>query len=109
MLSVSGTRITLTKGDSARIGISITTKSGETYTPKTGDQIRFYLKRDIKASNVMLEKEIDISDMLLNLRPDDTKQLATGNYVYDIELTKTNGDVDTFINAAQLTILAEVG
>lgn len=108
VLSVKKTSISLTRGDSARIGIKITTASGEPYIPQEGDKIRFYLKKDVD-SILALEKEISIDDMILNLRPEETKRLSVGDYIYDVELTKSNGDVDTFINCASLTIKAEVG
>ncbi len=109
MLKVEGTAIELTQGDSARIGISLTTKSGDSYTPQEGDVIRFYLKQNLKAAQTILDKEISASVMQLELTAAETKKLQPAQYVYDLELTKANGDVDTFINAAKLTIKAEVG
>ncbi|WP_305178742.1 hypothetical protein [Faecalibaculum rodentium] len=109
MLKVEGTTIRLTQGDSARIGITITTKSGEAYVPATGDVIHFYLKQNIKAAQTTIDKEVSTAVMQLELTADETKKLVPGQYVYDLELTKASGDVDTFINAAKLYIDAEVG
>jgi hypothetical protein len=46
--------------------------------------------------------------MILHLEPDDTKGLGFGEYVYDVELTFANGDVDTFINNARFSLVPEV-
>jgi hypothetical protein len=46
--------------------------------------------------------------MLLVIYPEDTKELEFGSYVYDIQLTKANGDIDTFITASKFKITAEV-
>lgn len=52
--------------------------------------------------------DIPIDTMKLAIKPEDTKNLAFGKYVYDIELTKANGEVDTFITKAVFKITEEV-
>ena len=56
----------------------------------------------------MIYRAIPIDTMLLVLYPTDTQTLEFGTYVYDIQLTKANGDVDTFITASKFKITAEV-
>jgi hypothetical protein len=46
--------------------------------------------------------------MELVINPEDTKNLAFSSYVYDIELTKEDGTVDTFIDRAKIKITEEV-
>ena len=46
--------------------------------------------------------------MILVIEPEDTKPFAFGKYVYDIELTKVTGEVDTFITKATLKLTEEV-
>lgn len=69
----------------------------EPYTPVNGDKVRFALKQSYSSSKVLIRKNIPIDTLVLHLVPSDTKKLAFGNYVYDIEITFANGDVDTFI------------
>ena len=69
----------------------------EPYTPVNGDRVRFALKQNYSSSKVLIHKSIPIDTLVLHLVPSDTKKLAFGNYVYDIEITFANGDVDTFI------------
>lgn len=53
-------------------------------------------------------KDIPIDTMMLTLEPQDTADLNFGKYVYDIQLTKANGKVDTFISKAILKLSEEV-
>ena len=69
----------------------------EPYTPTDGDRVRFALKQSYSSSKVLIHKDIPNDTLVLHLAPSDTKKLAFGNYVYDIEITFANGDVDTFI------------
>lgn len=47
--------------------------------------------------------------MKLILDPADTKPLSFGKYVYDIQLTKSTGEVDTFITKGTMKLTEEVG
>ena len=120
MYSISGTSITLTRGDSFNATIEVMQKSGSTYVPyefQPNDKLMFYLKH--KAMNAaktnyidrqpLITKNINTDSKLLSLLPEDTKGLAFGDYVYDIELTFEDGSVDTFINNASLVLVPEVG
>ena len=100
--------IYLTRGDTFKAVVSITYPDGSVYTPKEGDKVRFALKETIDDEECLIWRDIPIDTMLLILYPEDTKELEFGNYVYDIQLTKANGDVDTFITASKLKITAEV-
>lgn len=105
---IKGTTITLTRGDSFIADIQIFQQNGHPYTPSEGDSIRFAMKRNIKEDEVLILKDIPISTMQLILNPEDTKNLEFGNYIYDIQLTKSNGDIDTFITKSTLILTEEV-
>lgn len=66
------------------------------------------MKNDYNDETPLLIKEIPIDTMILTLNPEDTKHLPFGKYVYDIELTKATGEVDTFITKAILKLTEEV-
>lgn len=107
--SVSGTTITLTRGDTFMAQISITDSEGNPYVPAEGDSVRFAMKA--KYTDVpppLLVKDIPIDTLKLVLDPADTKGLSFGTYVYDIQLTKASGEVDTFITTAKIKITEEV-
>ena len=105
---VNKNTIYLTRGDTFKAHLSINYPDGSVYTPKEGDSIRFALKENIEDEECLIWRDIPIDTMLLVLYPGDTKELEFGTYVYDIQLTKANGDVDTFITASKLKLTAEV-
>lgn len=100
--------IFLTRGDTFKAMLTINNPDGSVYTPVEGDTIRFALKENVKDEECLILRDIPIDTMLLVIYPEDTKSLEFGSYVYDIQLTKANGDVDTFITASKLKLTAEV-
>ncbi len=116
MTNVNGTTITMTRGDTLRVQISIQ-RDEETYNPVAGDSVAFYLKHNSMDSKKtaytdpapLITKSVPIESMVLTLDPEDTKTLDFGKYVYDLQITFENGTVDTFINNAPFIIVPEVG
>lgn len=106
--SVSNTTISLTRGDTFVAQISITDSDGNPYTPSEGDSVRFAMKASYTDPKPLLVKDIPIDTLKLILEPADTKDFAFGKYVYDIQLTKATGEVDTFITKAIIKITEEV-
>lgn len=114
-------KITMTRGDTLITNVMIFLEDPETkektaYTPVEGDSLRFVLKHpQIRSDNMgytdaepLIEKQISIATLELRLDPADTKPLAFGDYVYDIELTYSDNVVDTFINNAPFELVPEV-
>lgn len=107
MHSIRGTDITLTRGDTLLIQLNLE-KDEQPFTPQEGSVIRFAMKRKYTDEEVLINKNIDISSLLLEIEPRDTKELPFNKtYVYDIELTDPLGRVDTFIKGT-LTLSEEV-
>ena len=107
MQNISGTTIYLTRGDSLSVRVGIKTPAGYDYELQQGDVVRFALKKDYGDTTPKITKTLG-SDLMLELAPSDTKNLAFGRYVYDIELTTEEGAVDTFIAEAVMYITKEV-
>lgn len=99
MVNIEGSDITLTKGDSLIIELTLT-KDDESFTPETGSTIRFAMKQKYTdPDETALVKDIPIDTLILELEPEDTKHLTPKKkYVYDIQLTYPDGRIDTFIN-----------
>ena len=100
MHTIDGNNITLTRGDSLSIQLELTTSDGAIYTPAEGSSIRFAMKERYTDSDdaVKLVKNIPINTLVLEIEPEDTKELKMRKkYVYDIQLTDETGRVDTFI------------
>lgn len=108
MLSINGTTIRLTRGDTLQVAIMMKDAEGNTYTPVQGDVIRFALKKRYDDIRPLIYKIIDNNDLMLVLEPSDTKGLQFGEYVYDIEITFNDGTVDTFIDEATFILSKEV-
>lgn len=107
MYAINSTTITLTQGDSFYCVLELS-KNGQAYEPEVGDSILFGLKKCHKDATALITKQIPTDTLLLHLDPADTEDLPVGNYVYDIEVTLANGDVDTVINRAKFNIVPEV-
>lgn len=100
--------ITMTRGDTLKKKIVIYDGAGKEYVPTEGDVIRFAVKRRYSDKKTCILKEIPIDTMLLHLEPNDTKNLVQPcEYVYDVQITMTDGTVDTFIKG-KLTLTEEV-
>ena len=108
MVEIKGTTITMVRGDTAKIIISIQDAEGNDYTPVEGDVIRFAAKKSYFDEEPVIYKAIPNDSLMLWLEPQDTKSLAFGKYYYDIEITFADGDVDTFIANAELVLMKEV-
>lgn len=106
MYKIQGNKITLTRGDSFYCQLTLKSKDGTVYVPEEGDVIRFAMGRDY--GDPIITKVIPNDTMTLSLVPADTEELSFGKYVYDIEITFADGDVDTFINEAEFVIAPEV-
>lgn len=106
---INGTTISLTRGDTLKLKVDIFNPDGTVYEPIDGDTIRFAMKSKYNDKEPLILKDISIEDLELVLNPEDTKELKQpSDYVYDIQLTHANGDVDTFIANAKFKIIEEV-
>lgn len=105
--SVSGSSISLTRGDTFKAQIELTDSNGNPYVPVDGDVIRFAAKMNYSDAEPCLVKNIPIDTMKLIFDPEDTKNLKFATYVYDIQITQASGEVDTFL-MGKLKITEEV-
>lgn len=108
MVKVKGTTISIVRGDTANIKVTILDKDGNLFTPGENDTVRFAVKRSYYQTEPDILKTIPNETLMLELDSTDTKELAFGLYKYDIELTTEDGEVDTFIAMADFRILEEV-
>lgn len=105
---VTGTTIVMTRGDTLRLGIAINNSDGTPYEPAEGDIIRFAAKRAYTDVEPCILKNIPSDTCELLLEPSDTKNLEQPCLLlYDIEITMTDGTVDTFMTG-KLKITEEV-
>lgn len=98
--------IELTRGDTGLFTISLVDQAGNDYIPQTGDSMRFAMSKNY-GKEVIINKPIPMDTLTLELEPADTKELAFGKYVYDVEFTDANGRVSTII-MGDFTVTKEV-
>ena len=103
--------IVMTRGDTFAKTLTLK-KNGETYTPVSGDVIRFAMSKVYKGKpgyELLLNKIIDNSTLLWVIEAEDTADLDYGRYVYDLEITYgSTGYVETFADKKTITLTEEV-
>lgn len=98
--------ITLTRGDTLHLQITLTDQEGEVYTLQDGDTLVFTVKKNTSSDVVLIQKNILNSNITIS--HEDTKNMAYGTYMYDVQLTQANGDVTTVIKPSKFKITEEV-
>ena len=100
----------MTRGDTERVTLNIT-NDGATYFFQDGDKVYFTVKKSALFDAKVIQKLImptSGSEVEIIINPEDTKSLAFGEYVYDIQLTKHDGEVTTVIPYSDFIIREEV-
>ena len=107
--------VTMTRGDTLRSPVGIFKRDGTEYEIQGGDTLRFAMrpaglnaKETAFRHDVVLVKAISTATLILELRPEDTKDLPFGKYKYDIELVMADGTTDTIIEDESLILAPEV-
>ena len=100
--------IHLTRGDTARISVSITNDvTGNEYEMNESTTLTLTIKkREIDPQPLV--KKVLTGSTSFHLLPSDTKNLSFGKYIYDVELVTESGDVYTIIEPSTFEILKEV-
>ena len=106
MVAVNGSTITMTRGDTLMLNVSLKNADGTDYIPQSGDALRFAMRENFDKP-VCIVKEIDVSSMVMEITPAETKKLKACTYLYDIELTDTNERVSTVVSG-KLNLLMDV-
>ena len=103
-----GNTIRITRGDSLTINVILTDNDGFPYEPIEGDEVWFTVKKSAIAEDILIRKQVDIIDLVLDLVEGDTRDLAFGNYVYEIEVITEAQDHYTVIKNAPFIITEEL-
>lgn len=107
MIIIEGTHISLVRGDSATIKLTIKDKStNQEYVLGDGDVVRFSVKKEICSNDILIQKTFESNEIVISY--EDTKDLSFGDYVYDVELQFIDGQRDTIIRPSTFTLLSEV-
>lgn len=107
MLEIQGTTISLTRGDTARISVNINNSDKTPYTLQPGDHVWLTVKKTVNQIENLFKVEADDTNTFI-VNPADTKILAVGSYVYDVQLNHANGDISTIIPPSVFKLTPEV-
>ena len=113
--SVIRNRISITRGDSAEIRMSIRDRvTGKPFIPGPDDRLTFTVKQELSDEAPVVVKTLDNGivrreqECLLLLVPEDTARLPFGAYWYDVELVLASGYTDTVIPPSPFLVTGEV-
>lgn len=98
-------RISLTKGDNAEMLVKLFDVTGKE-RPIFDDDIITFSVRKYAAADLALAIKADKG--YIRFVPKDTKDLAAGTYVYDIELKTFGGNIYTVVPLSYFDLLDEV-
>ncbi len=110
-MKIQGTNISMIRGDSEAIKVSCRDESGADIPLVEGDIVYFTVKRSTNTEEKILQKivtEFTEGVALITIFPKDTRELKTGMYYYDIQLTRADGTVKTIIPPSKFTVEGEV-
>lgn len=110
-MKVNGTDLTMIRGDSESIVLSL--KKDNVMVPfNQGDTVYFTVKQSYIEEDITLQKIItefnEDGNCIIEIKPEDTKELSFRSYVYDIQLTDSNGRVTTIVPCSKFVITEEV-
>ena len=107
-----GERLQITRGDSALFEImAIREDNGDQLLFEPGDTVHFTVKTSVNTEKIEIQKVIKVFEeglAIIRILPEDTKHMRFIKYVYDVQLTRADGLVKTFIGPAEFEITAEV-
>lgn len=111
-MKIIGTSISMIRGDSESITISLQDIGGNPMTFQVGDTVYFTIKEHINTVIKMLQKVITVFDeeghAIIEIDPIDTKEWRCKDYVYDVQLNSANGNVTTIIPPSKFKLEGEV-
>ena len=105
-MTINGTNISMTRGDSESITVSLQGSSFE-----AGDKVEITVRKYAEHTVKLIHKtvtEFEDGKAVIAIYPEDTASMSFGSYIYDIQLTRADGAVYTIIKPSKFDILTEV-
>lgn len=114
MLKISGTDITLTRGNTAELLVLPKNDDDTPYILASDDKVLFTVKN--RVGKGLVQKTLTASaqdpetgEITIVLAPEDTIELAPQAYTYDVLLITASGDAYTFIPLSVFEITLAIG
>ena len=105
-MEVKGRNLFMVRGDTEQIIVSC----AEDIQLEQGDAIEFTVRETAESPVRIIYKsvtEFTDNSATIDIEPEDTNGKKFGSYVYDIQLTKANGDITTIVKLASFTLEKE--
>ena len=101
--------IHLTRGDTARLLIdrAANAVTGRDYVFTPEDRVTMTVKKTVYDTSPALQISVP-GGAAIHIKPEDTRELSFGRYLYDVQLTTADGDVYTVIAPATFEVMKEV-
>lgn len=101
--------IHLTRGDTARLllGSVVNEVTGKDFVFSADDMVTFTVKKTVYDTTPTVQIVVP-GGAAIHIKPEDTKELAFGKYLYDIQITTADDDIYTVIPPTTFEILKEV-
>ena len=98
--------IEMTRGDTVRLTVNLIDTEGLPYTLQDGEKLEFTVKDNPYTEEVLIQKEVIGGKVVIeNI---DTRYLVYKDYIYDVQLTKLNGDIVTVVKPDVFRVTKEV-
>ena len=115
MLKIKRNAIWLTRGDSAYITFLLTDREGNPVNLTENDVVSCQVRSAPNTGTLLFQGEIirninqgDDGTYTWHITPSNTRDLAIGQYYYDVQVETQSGDVFTFIEASPFHVTDEV-
>lgn len=102
--------IRLTRGDTARLEVSVTnSQNGEPYEIRADDTVTLTVRRTANDPTIQMQmQKTVVGSGSFYIAPKDTQHMQFQKYVYDIQITTAAGDVYTVIPPSTFEVMEEV-
>lgn len=107
MLKISGTKITINRGDTAFLTITVRDREGNPYELQENDSLWFAVKRKETDTDYAIAPK-KLNGNVLEIMREDTIELEFGTYLYDIQLVNGKGYTSTVIQPSEFNIAVTI-
>lgn len=115
-MKIDGQNLSMIRGDSETLTISCADPSGVPLPFGMNDTVYLTVKTSSGSETKCFQKSVGYTPAIpfingkavISITPNDTRGLAFGTYVYDIQWNKSDGSVITIVPKSKFTIEEEV-
>jgi hypothetical protein len=107
MLKISGSKITINRGDTAFITVNVRDREGNPYELQEGDGLWFAVKHKATDENYAIAPK-RLNGNVLELMSEDTINLDFGTYIYDVQLINSRGYTSTIIQPSDFVVALSI-